>query len=477
MWVPFPGAQEDFCSRGEFEALYGGAAGPGKTDCLVALATRQINHPAYSAILMRRTFPQLQEIIDRSHQQYPAIGGIYRSTEHRWYFPSGAKIQLGHMQHENDKYNYQGKQYQFIGFDELTHFSKEQYLYLFSRCRSSIPGLDAEMRSSTNPGGIGHTWVKERFVDVAPHGDTYIDPDTGLSRVFIPGKLTDNPALMENDPGYLARLKALPEIEQKRLIEGIWDAFEGQVFTELSARVHRIADFDPPPEWFKWCTFDWGYAKPFCCLWFAIDPDGVIYLYREWYGCEEGKDDTGLKLGTTEIANGIHEREREKINIRLADPAIWSGTPEKQKYGIKGNSIWEDLTASGLHFLKADNDRKQGKTQVHKRFEVEEIVDERTGEIISERPRFYATESCKHFWRTIPLLREDAKNPEDVDTKQEDHIYDCVRYGFMFKPIVVKRKQFTPQGTFTKERERMIRARNYAKRNGCTMEDAYRRIK
>jgi hypothetical protein len=477
MWIPFPGAQEDFCSRGEFEALYGGQAGPGKTDCLIALAARQVNHPAYNGIIFRRSFPQLQEIIDRTHQQYPAIGGIYKSVEHRWYFPSGGKIQLGHMQHENDRYNYQGKQFQFIGVDEVTHFSENQYLYMFSRCRSSIPGLIAEIRASANPGGVGHQWVKSRFVDICPHNETYIDPDTGLSRIFIPGKLTDNPALLENDPGYISRLDALPEIERMRLRDGIWDAFEGQVFTELSYRVHAVDDFEPPPEWFKWCTFDWGFSSPFCVLWFTIDPDGVIYLYREWYGCVEGEADKGLRLGSTEIANGIHDREKERINIRLADPAIWSSTPNNPKYGIKGKSVWEDFNQSGLHFLKADNDRKQGKIQVHKRLEVETVVDPETGEIIEERPRFYAAKSCVNFWRTMPEIREDKKDPEDIDTKQEDHIYDCVRYSFMFKPVQVKRFEKAPAGSFSVERKRLMRAQQYAKSRGTSLEEAYRRIK
>src|SRR3990172_848697 len=136
MWRPHDGAQTQFLSRGEFEVLYGGAAGPGKTDCLIAAATRYIEHQDYKGLILRRTFPQLQEIIDRCFQRYPELGGVYRSTEHRWYFPSGATISLGHMQHENDMYNYQGKEFQFIGTDELTHFTEKQYLYMFSRCRS-----------------------------------------------------------------------------------------------------------------------------------------------------------------------------------------------------------------------------------------------------------------------------------------------------------------------------------------------------
>ena len=131
-WKPHPGPQENFCSRGEFEVLFGGAAGPGKTDCLIMETARDVDHPRYSGLILRRTFPQLQEIIDRTRHWYPMVspGAEYRATEHRWRFPSGATITLGHMQHEGDKYNYHGKEFQFVGFDELTMFTESQYLFL-----------------------------------------------------------------------------------------------------------------------------------------------------------------------------------------------------------------------------------------------------------------------------------------------------------------------------------------------------------
>lgn len=477
MWIPFPGAQEEFCSRGEFEVFYGGQAGPGKTDCLIALALRQIAHSKYHGLLLRRTFPQLQEIIDRCYELYPSLGGVYKTTEHRWYFPSGAKITLGHMQHEADKYNYQGKEFHFIGFDELTHFTLTQYLYLFSRCRSSVPGLIAEIRSTSNPGGIGHFWVKNRFIDNAGAAEVYIDPDSHLSRIFIPGSLEDNPALTENDPGYSARLDALPAIERMRLKEGIWDAFEGQVFTELSQRVHGIADFDIPTEWYRFMCFDWGFSKPFSIGWYAVDFDGNIFRYREWYGCKEGEEDVGLKLSVTAIAQGIVERETEKINARVADPAIWSKTPNAHKYGIKGPSVFQDMQAQGLFFLKADNDRLQGKMQVHKRLEVVMDVDTETGEILSESTLFNCFNSCKEFWRTMPEMRECPKNPEDVDSDSEDHIYDELRYSCMFKPIKPKLVKTTPHGSIKHERERYHRAKKMAKSMGISIESAYKRVR
>lgn len=476
MWVPHQGAQEEFCSRGEFEALYGGAAGPGKTDCIIALATRYIEFPDYAGILFRRTFPQLQEIIDRCWKRYPSFGGIYRSTEHRWYFPSGATIALSHMQHEDDKYNHQGKEYHFVGFDELTQFTETQYTYLFSRARTTDSRISPRVRASSNPGGIGHNWVKERFVTITEPGKTYVDPKTGLSRIFVPGTIEDNPTLMLADPGYVMRLEALPELEKQRLRYGIWDAFEGQVFAELSKLSHGCEPFDVPPEWEKFCVFDWGYAKPFSVGWYAMDYDGMLYRYREWYGCKEREPDAGLKMVAAEVARGILEREKEKIKFRVADPSIWHPRPDSRKGESKGPTVQDDMSSQGVFFLKADNDRVHGKMQVHKRLKSDEQVDESTGEIVAQAS-VKIFNNHHHFWRTIPTLQEDPKNPEDVDTDQEDHIYDEFRYACMARPIRPKKIHTLPSGSFAVERNRLIRAKQYARRHGTSLEAAYSRIR
>lgn len=483
-WTPHLGSQTEFLRRSEFEVLFGGSAGPGKTDCLVASVAADIWHPRYRGLLLRRTFPQLQEIIDRCWRIYPAAGGNYRATEKRWEFPSGAIIDLGHMQHEADKYNYQGKEYHRAAIDELTQFTETQYTYLLSRLRTTDPELAPQVVSTTNPGGIGHYWVKERFVTITDHGRPYLDPKTGLSRVFIPATIEDNPTLFENDPAYLARLEALPEIERMRLRHGIWDAFEGQVFTELSQRLHGCESFDIPPEWERYCVLDWGYAKPFSVGWYAIDYDGVLYRYREWYGCKKETEliqdgaDVGLKLQAWEVARGILDREKgEKIRMRVADPAVFHPHPESRKREARGVTIHEDMASEGLYFLKADNDRVHGKMQVHKRLKIETVTDLETGEITDEHPMLKVFNSCKGFWRTLPQMREDPKNPEDVDTDQEDHIYDEFRYMCMARPIKPKVVQRIPAGSFAAERNRLLRARKYAQRHGVSVDAAYGRVR
>lgn len=484
-WRPHPGFQTHFLERSEFEALAGGAAGPGKTDLLIMGALRNIRHPKYHGVIIRRTYPRLQEIIDRCHEIYPAYGGEWSAKLHRFEFPSGAKITLGHCQHEDSKRDYHGKEFQYIAFDELTEFTESQYKFIaLSRARSTIPGIPIQIRSATNPGGVGHQWVKERFVDVAKWGRRYISPKTGLSRIFVPGTVEDNPTLFANDPAYLARLEELPEIEKLRLRHGIWDAFEGQVFSDLSSAVHGIEPFDIPPEWERYCVLDWGYAKPFSVGWYAVDYDDVIYRYREWYGSKketEGSDegaDVGIKKQAWEVAKGILERENgEKIRYRIADPSIWHTRPGFRHKEARGVTIEEDFANEGVNFVAADNDRTHGKLQVHKRLQREEDIDPETGEITGEMALLRVFNNCKGFWRTMPALVEDPKNPEDIDTKQEDHIYDELRYMCMARPIKPKKVVSIAPGSFQAERQRLIRAKKEARRRGISVTEAYMRIK
>ena len=427
--------------------------------------------------------------MDRCHLLYPEMGGYYRATEKRWRFPSGygpgAIIDLGHMQHENDKYDFQGKEYHRVGFDEATQFTETQYSYVVnSRIRKTDPSINCQALSTTNPGGVGHHWYKERFQPGRRDFKPYSDPKTGLSRVFIPAAAEDNPSLFVNDPEYIQRLEALPEIEKLRLLHGIWDAFEGQVFTELSQLVHGCEPFDIPPEWPRFCVLDWGYAKPFCVHWYAVDYDDVIYLYREWYGSkkeehnQEDGADIGLRLQAWEVAKEILKREQgEKVKRRIADPSIWHSRPKFREKEARGVTIQEDFAGEGVYFTEADNDRVHGKLQVHKRLQMNEDIDKDTGEVKDESPRLQVFNTATAFWRNMLNLVEDPKNPEDVADKQEDHAYDCFRYMCMANPIAPKKVVQIPSGSFRAERERLIRAKKYAKQHGVSVAAAYTRVR
>jgi hypothetical protein len=472
-----------FCSRPEFEVLYGGAAGGGKSECLVMEATRHISFPDYRALLLRRTFPQLQEIIDRCFRWYTAIdpGAFYKVTEHRWYFSTGATIQLGHMQHEKDKYNFQGKEFHFIGLDEVTQFLESQYTYIFSRCRSTNPQIPCRIRSTANPGGPGHAFVYERFNirDKDRWGFPSKDKKTGLSKIFIPAKLADNPTLAEADPDYVRRLMALPEIERKRLLDGNWDYAEGVTFSDLQSEYHGCSDFPLPPEWEYFSVFDWGYSKPWVYQVFAVDFNDVLYLVAEHYGAKEGVADEGVRQTNDEMCVVIRDMEknlRVKIKRRIADPACWSPTKKHGSNQMHGPSFVDDAAKHGLFFLKADNARAHGKQQVHMRLQLDENTDKETGEM-EYTPRFMAFKSCHNFWRTMPLLQNSKSNPEDVDTDQEDHSYDTFRYACMSRPVKPKIAPIVIPGSFQHERKKMINARKYAERHGVSMATAYGRVR
>lgn len=430
--------------RPEYEGFYGGAAGGGKSDYLLTEALRQVHIPHYMGIIFRKTYPQLSELIDRSRWLYKNAfpKAKYNGTEHVWQFPSGAKIYFGNMNRPADRINYQGKRYDFIGFDELTHFTWEEYSYLYSRNRPSGPGTRVYRRATGNPGGIGHGWVKQYFVKAGPPLKPIkteleiIGPDRKLiklsrKKIFVPSSVFDNQELLKNDPNYLANLAMLDEQDKDALLYGDWDSFAGQVFTEWRDDIeaydnqkftHVINDFDIPKSWKIYRGFDFGYAKPFSVGWYALDHDGRLYRIREWYGCTKTPN-TGIKIYPQEIAKGIRDIENSDPNIKgrkvigIADPSIYDKS--------RGESVGEMMEQCGVYFQPADNTRLAGKMQFHYRLAFDEVG----------MPMLYIFKSCRHFIRTIPALVYDDVKVEDIDTDQEDHIYDECRYVLMEHPL------------------------------------------
>lgn len=443
IWKPQP-RQFEFMRRGEYEALYGGAAGGGKSDALVAEALRQVDIPHYKAILFRKTFPEARELILKSQRIYPRVypNAKYNGSEHCWTFPSGARIYFGSMSNSTSYIRYQGLSFAFIGFDELTHFTQDEYEYLISRNRADGPNIRVYIRATANPGGVGHGWVKERFITAMPPNTPYefksrvINPDgesieVTRKRIFIPSSVFDNKELLKNDPNYLANLAMLPEAQKKALLYGDWDTFSGQVFTEWRDNpdgykrrqfTHVIEPFDIPRHWRRYRSFDFGYAKPFAVQWWAVDTDGRVYLYRQLYGCTETPN-TGIKWEPRRIAKEIRriEDEQEKGNtiIGIADPSIWD-----KSRGSDGTVI-NMMEAEGVYFDKGKNDRISGKMQLHYR-----LAFDKNG-----FPMMYVFNTCRQFIRTLPNLVYDSVHVEDIDTAQEDHDYDACRYFLQENPI------------------------------------------
>lgn len=431
-------------ARGEYEALYGGAAGGGKSEALVQEALRQVEIPHYKGLIIRKTYPQLGELIDKSLNYYPRAfpRAKYNDSKHCWTFPSGAKIVFGAMQYTKDRTKYQGQAYDFVAFDELTHFTWDEYSYLFSRNRPNGPGTRCYIRATANPGGVGHGWVKERFITAAKPMSTLWEnvkvrfPDgheekKNRSRIFVPSSVFDNQELLRNDPDYISRLAMMAEAERNALLYGDWDSFSGQVFTEWRndsdhygdrVNTHVIDPFKVPETWSIWRGFDWGYSRPFSVGWYAVDHDRRIYRIRELYGCT-GTPNQGVKWEPTRVAQEIRRIEGEDPNLKgkrvrgVADPAIFNASGTE--------SIAALMERERVYWEPGDHKRIDGKMQVHHRLAFDE------GGV----PMLYVFNTCKHFIRTVPNLVYDETDVEDVDTDGEDHIYDEIRYVCMANPI------------------------------------------
>ena len=440
VWWTRRGGRADCLARFEDEALSGGAAGGGKSEALVAEALRQAHIPHYRALILRKTYPELSELIDKSQRYYRGAfpGAQWSEARHMWRFPSGAKIYFGAMQHTNDRFKYQGRAYDYIAFDELTHFTQDEYLYLLSRNRASGPGTRVYLRASANPGGIGHGWVKARFLTPAPPMQTIWEdvqvrtPDGAVhtarrSRIFVPSTVFDNQILLQNDPAYAARLAALPDADRRALLYGDWDAFAGQVFSEWRADPAHYADrrythvvdpFPIPRGWRVVRGFDFGYSRPFSVGWWAISPDGALCRIRELYGCT-GTPNEGVRWEPARIAREIKKIEQDDPNIRgrtvrgVADPSIFDES--------RGESVAQMMEREGIFFDRGDNARIAGKMQVHHRLAFDQ----------NGAPGLTVFSTCRHFIRTVPALVYDPVNVEDVNTAMEDHIYDEMRYVVM----------------------------------------------
>lgn len=413
-FMPNEGPQTDFLAAGEKDVLYGGAAGGGKSFAMLIDPLRYCHFSEHRALILRRSMPELRELIDKSRELYPKAfkGAKFKEVEKLWQFPSGAKIEFGFLERDADVYRYQGQAYSWIGFDEITHLPTEfGWNYLASRLRTTNPEIKTYLRCTANPGGVGAHWVKKRYVEPSEHNTSFLGND-GLTRKFIPALLQDNPHLAE-DGEYERMLQSLPAIQRKQLLEGNWDISEGAAFAEFEVETHVIPPFEIPSWWERVKAVDYGYAAESCCLWAVIDPeDKTIIIYRELYK----KGLTGEALGDT-----ITEMEQDEIRsiAGVLDTAAWSRT------GYTGPTIGEILVNKGHKLRRADKNRLAGKTQIHEHLRKNNV----TG-----RPRLQIFNTCVNLIKEIQALPLSKSNPEDVDTHAADHAYDALRYLVMSRP-------------------------------------------
>ena len=409
------GPQTEFLAAGELDVLYGGAAGGGKSYAMLVDPLRYCHKPVHRALILRRSMPELRELIDKSRELYPKAfpGCKFREVEKLWNFPSGAKIEFGFLERDADVYRYQGQAYSWIGFDEITHLPTEfGWNYLASRLRTTDPEIVPYLRCTANPGGVGAHWVKKRYVDPNEPNKAFEGSD-GLTRKFIPARLDDNPYLAE-DGRYEQMLKALPAVQRKQLLEGNWDITEGAAFAEFDPDVHVIPPFQIPIGWERVKGIDYGYASESACIWGAIDPsDRTLIIYRELYQ----KNLTGVDL-----AQLITQMEIEDpFSVAgVLDTAAWNRT------GTTGPTVGETLVRAGHKLRRADKNRIQGKIQIHEYLKVQQ----------SGRPRIQLFNTCPNLIRELQSIPLDRSNPEDVDTHAQDHAYDALRYLIMSRPKV-----------------------------------------
>jgi len=412
-----------FHAASEKIVLYGGAAGGGKSFALLFDVIRYAHVPGYKGLIIRKTINDLSELVEVSNEFYKKLfpGAEYNQQKTTWTFPSGAKVVFGYLDKPKDKYRYQGKQYQYIAFDELGQWiDAEGWNYLKSRLRN--PPIDPRtgeriptlMRATSNPGA---RWVKEMFIDAAPANTLFYDK-AGITHKFIPASLLDNPYL---DEDYRQMLMSLPEIEKRQLLYGDWNATDLAAFPEFRPEIHVVAPFEIPGWWNRMAGMDYGYRDPACAIWIAINPDtGQKILYREY----EQQGLTGPEFAAAIQLNEV----RERIPVEhVIDWTIFNKT------GYTGPTIGEQIQRSGVPLRRADRNRTAGKVQIHEHLRSDPN---------SQEPGMLIFDTCTRIIQQLNSAQIDEKHPDDIDQRRvgagklRHHwdLYDCLRYALMARP-------------------------------------------
>lgn len=427
------------------EVLYGGAAGGGKSAAIVGDAFKNaVKYEGINILILRRTLGELEgSIILKMLEWYPREICKYNSSKHVWEIniPGRAtsRIWCGYCEQENDVYRYQGKEFEIIYMDEATHFTYTQFKYLKSRNRSSNQkalkaGLRPQMKLTTNPGGVGHVWVKKRFIDIGLWEQTHdmqeLDDDENpvflngkpvmTRRIFIPAKLSDN-QYIDND--YEAKLMTMEEKLRRQLLDGDWDALEGQFFGEFSRAIHVIEPFDIPHDWKRFRAMDEGFNDPYVCLWVATDRDGNAYVYREFVKSKL------LSHEQADRTNEISGNERYEYNV--GDTSFWN------KGKTSGEAPCEVFAQKGIPMIQATKERVNGWKRIREWLHVYEDTDPVSGGTFKSS-RLKIFNSCRNLIEALPAMIFDDTYPEDIEDHTLDHAPDALRYWAMSRPAPTK---------------------------------------
>jgi hypothetical protein len=414
-----------------FECLLEGTRGGGKTDALLMSYARFVGMGfgvAWRGVLFRLTYPQLVDVVSKSKSWFYRIfpGAKFNESDYRWTFSGGETLYFRYGASEDDYWNYHGHEYPWLGFEELTNWRTAGfYEAMHSTCRASFTGKGRDgsamprmVRATTNPYGVGHAWVKARFRIGAMEAESVI-VDAGRGRVRVHSVLSENTHLLKADPDYVAGLSAIADPNRRRAwLEGDWDIHVGSFLEGVWDRSRHVVDaFTIPPSWQVWKSMDWGYRAPYAVYWFAKDPDGCIYLWRELYGAGDRVGE-GAREDVAAVAHRILEMEKRDerdgyvYRINLADPSIFARTGADRSIG----KIFRD---NGVIWQPAWNGKG---SRVNGAQEIIRLLAQ-------DKLKVFST--CRHWLATVPAIPVDEHNPEDVDTEAEDHAWDATRYGVL----------------------------------------------
>ena len=428
VWRPTP-KQAEFIAACEREVLMGGGSGSGKSSALLLAAAHGINNPAHRALIVRKSFARLRDMIGRSLEIFPAIGGVYNAATTTWNF-RGAKIEFGYCDSPLDHGRYLGREWNFIGVDELCEFAADTedangercsstYLFLISRLRTTKgSGLPLEIRATCVPSGVGKLWVQRRFHIPDDGADSLcVDETTGLHRRFIRATLENNPHLLGS--AYERTLQGLPQHQRRAWLEGCWDSVEGSaVFSEWNRDLHTVAPFEIPRGWRVWRACDDGYAAPLACLWLCHDEDtsDTIFCVRELYarGLTPEAAATAILAIDAQVANGEELRG-------VIDSAAFANI------GL-GSSRGHAMNSLGCNWRPVEKGRGSvlaGLSAIHAR-----LAQRADGSVGLKLFR----EHCPNLVRELTAAVYSPNNPEEIDASCPVHSVDALRYGLSNRP-------------------------------------------